>query len=109
MDRVSEHTGRISSAAAISLTLSDEALELLAEFTASLVLSRLTERHEYMSTEDVAAYLGCAKKRIDNLCSQGAIPFKKVGGRRLFRRSELDNWFEAQHGVSVESALMAAS
>ena len=43
-------------------------------------------------TSEVAEHLGCSPRRIDNLCSQGRIPYYKDGGLRIFIRQEIDAW-----------------
>jgi excisionase family DNA binding protein len=50
---------------------------------------------EYMTAEEAAEFLRCAKGRIHNLVSQRRIPHYKEGGRLLFERSRLIAWLES--------------
>jgi excisionase family DNA binding protein len=45
---------------------------------------------EWLSTEQAASYLGLSVGHLHNL--KGKVPSHKVGGRRRYRRSELDAW-----------------
>lgn len=49
-----------------------------------------------MKVPEVARYLGLAESTIRNKVSRGEIPYKKVGTQVRFRRSEIDEWVEAQ-------------
>lgn len=60
-----------------------------------------------MDTDGVAAYLGYGRKRIDNLCGQHRIPFRKEGARRIFVKQEIDEWVLGLEGTRVGDALLA--
>jgi excisionase family DNA binding protein len=92
----------------LSFLLPPEVADVLAQQVADIVMARLDDRPEYMTTEEVAAYLGWPKKRIDNLCAQFRIPFHKDGGRRIFVRQEIDNWVLHLPGPSVRDTLLIA-
>jgi excisionase family DNA binding protein len=56
-------------------------------------LERLAENgsaDEWFSSEQAASYLGISVGHLHNL--RGKVPSHKVGGRRRYRRSELDAW-----------------
>lgn len=73
----------------LALTLPPEALEVIAARAAELVLAQLGEcPDEWLSSEQAAAYLGISVGHLHNL--RGKVPSHKVGGRRRYRRSELD-------------------
>lgn len=93
---------------ALALALAPELTDALAEHVANIVLARLGDRPEYMSTEDVARYLHWPIKRIDNLCAQRRIPFHKDGGRRVFVRHEIDDWVRQLPGPTTHEALLMA-
>ena len=95
---------------ALSLQLSGDQLEHLIAAVSHVVIASLEDRPEYLTTEETAAYLGWPKKRIDNLCTQGRIPFRSngPGGTRTFVRQDIDQWYQQLHGVSVQEALLAA-
>jgi excisionase family DNA binding protein len=93
----------------ITLSLAPDVVQRIAEVAAQLVFDRIGDRPEYMTTMQVADYLGCPKKRIDNLCSQRRVPHHKDGGLRVFVRQEIDEWMRQVDGPTVQSALAATS
>lgn len=90
----------------LSIDLPEYVFETLVDQAAAKAAARLEPQRAYMTTEEVADYLHWPKKRIDNLCSAGTIPYRKVGGRRAFIRHEIDAWVDAQPGITVSGALM---
>lgn len=44
----------------------------------------------WLNTEGAAAYMACPVSRIRKLTMTGALPSYKEGGRRLYKRGELD-------------------
>jgi excisionase family DNA binding protein len=91
----------------LSFDLPYEILRGIAEEAARIVLERTNGHADAMTTKQVASYLCCPKKRIDNLCGADAIPYRMVGGRRAFNRQEIDAWYAQQPGVTLETALMS--
>lgn len=55
-----------------------------------------------MTTKDVGEYLSRSSGAIRNLVSRRVIPFRKVGGRLLFLRCEIDKWIDGSPGVRPE-------
>ena len=53
-------------------------------------------RDEWMTLEDVAAYLKLSRSKIYEMARQGAIPCSKLVGRWRFSRSEIDAWVRQQ-------------
>ena len=53
-----------------------------------------------MSRADVAHFLGVSVGAVDGYCreEEEALPFRKVGRRVLFWRSEVENWFGGRGG-----------
>jgi excisionase family DNA binding protein len=92
----------------LAIPLGADLVHTLAERAAEIVLAQMEDRPEYMGTEEIAAYLGWPKKRIDNLCCERRIPFHKDGGRRLFIRQEIDEWAKRLDGPRVTDALQMA-
>jgi excisionase family DNA binding protein len=85
----------------LALTLPPEALEAIAQRAAEIVLEQLaTEngRNDWLSSAEAAAYLGISVGHLHNL--RGEVPSHKVGGRRRYRRSELDD-YQANGGINV--------
>ncbi len=56
----------------------------------------------YLSTREAADYLRRTPASIRNLVLRRQIPFRKVGGRLLFIKEELDKWVQESEGTSVE-------
>jgi excisionase family DNA binding protein len=86
------------------LSLRPQDFNALVFRAAQLAAEFLGDRPDYMSTEGVAEYLHWPTSRIDNLCSQGRIPYYKDGGRRIFIRQEIDAWVKGLEGVTVQEA-----
>jgi excisionase family DNA binding protein len=96
-------------AVALSLLLTQGSVEHLVQLVARLVEQQLRDQPDYMNTEQVAAYLGWSRRRIDNLCSQGRIPYYKDGGLRIFIRQEIDAWVRGLNGIRLRDALVLAA
>ena len=50
---------------------------------------------EPLDVERAAHFLGLKKGTLYNMISRRAIPYHKVGRRVLFRRTELEAWFDS--------------
>ena len=50
----------------------------------------LREQSDWLSSAEAADYLGLSRGHLANL--RGQVPSHKVGGRRRYRRSELDDY-----------------
>ena len=59
-------------------------------------------KKEYLCTEECAAFIGRSSGAIRNLVLIKKIPFRKVGGRLIFLRSEIVTWIENSHGLTLE-------
>jgi len=53
-------------------------------------LRSLAEPEPWMTTEDVASYLGLSRVAVEQRARRGTLPGYKDGSRWLFRRDELD-------------------
>jgi hypothetical protein len=53
-------------------------------------------------TQDCAFYLGRSPGAIRNLVLRRKIPFRKVGGRLMFLKSEICEWIHESPGVRLE-------
>lgn len=81
--------------AQLSLDVSDEVIEAIAQRAADLLAERTSREPErWIGVEEAAAHLGCPRSRIYRLVSRRAIPYQKDGNRLLFRRSLLDEWVQ---------------
>jgi len=52
--------------------------------------------HEQMNERQTAAYLHMDARKVVKLASRGQIPCRKVGGRFVFCKADLDHWVETK-------------
>ncbi len=52
--------------------------------------------HEQMDDKQVAAYLHMDHREVLKLASRAQIPCRKVGGKLIFRKGDVDHWVENQ-------------
>ncbi len=57
---------------------------------------------EYLNTQQLSEYIKRSAAAVRNLVLRRKIPFKKVGGRLLFIRKEIDGWIQMSEGVSLD-------
>ena len=57
---------------------------------------------KYMGTEECGKLCDRSPGAVRNLVMRRKIPFRKVGGRLLFIRSEIERWIETSEGLSLE-------
>jgi excisionase family DNA binding protein len=75
----------------ISVELSEQDLERIAERAAALAAERLAPPPSpYLSIPEAAELLRCRRQRVDDLLSQRRLSRVKDGGRTLIRRAELE-------------------
>jgi DNA binding domain, excisionase family len=55
----------------------------------------MTEQPEYLTTREVAELLRMRERRVYDLAAAGEIPCRRVTGRLLFPRAEIDAWIGA--------------
>jgi len=53
-----------------------------------------------------AAFLGATQKAVYGQVERRTIPFRRLGGRIVFLRSELEAWLETLPGVTLDEARM---
>lgn len=59
--------------------------------------------HEQMTEPQVAAYLHLDVREVSKLASRGGIPCRKIRGKRVFVKSDVDHWVEQRmHTLSKE-------
>ena len=56
---------------------------------------------DYLNTAECGGFVGRSDGAIRNLVLRRAIPFRKVGGRLVFLRSEIKEWIERAPGLSL--------
>jgi excisionase family DNA binding protein len=75
----------------VNLELPDEVVEAIAQRAAEIVLERTEDpRDDWLDSKAAADYLGISVGHLHNL--KGTVPSHKVGGRRRYRRTELDDY-----------------
>lgn len=57
---------------------------------------------EIWNVDDVAAYLKRSPGAIRNLTLRRAIPYRKVAGRLVFIRDEIEKWIESAPGLRLK-------
>ena len=57
---------------------------------------------EIMNAGECGEYIGKTDGAIRNLTMRREIPFRKVAGRLVFLKSEIDEWIENSPGVRLE-------
>lgn len=72
----------------MQLALEPSDIEAIASRVADLIAAR--ETSPWLNTEGAAEYMACPVSRIRKLTSTEELPSYKEGGRRLYKRSELD-------------------
>jgi excisionase family DNA binding protein len=45
-----------------------------------------------VSVQALMEYLGCSRISVYRRCKGGELPFEKIGGRVMFRRSDIEKW-----------------
>ena len=84
----------------LTIELSPEQLERIAERAAELVLERQGDAANgwLRGADAIAEYIGCKRDRVYALSSAGRIPVHHDGSTLVARRSELDEWISAGGG-----------
>jgi len=58
---------------------------------------------EYLDVKALSHYIPRSPGAIRNLVLRKAIPFRKVGGRLMFIKGDIDRWIRLSPGLSLES------
>ena len=64
----------------------------------------MTEQPEYLTTREVADLLRMRERRVYDLAAAGEIPCRRVTGRLLFPRAEIDAWIGAPAPAAARPA-----
>lgn len=55
-----------------------------------------------ISVKTLMEYLGCSRISVYRRCKGGELAFVKIGGRVMFRRSEIEKWIARNtHGTAT--------
>jgi excisionase family DNA binding protein len=57
---------------------------------------------EYLTIFELSKYIKRSAGAIRNLVLRRKIPYRKVGGRLLFDKDEIDKWIKTSEGISLE-------
>lgn len=55
-----------------------------------------------LDVRTAAAFIGNSERSLRALIANGEIPYKKLRGRIVFRREELEKWVETLPGLSMK-------
>jgi excisionase family DNA binding protein len=69
-----------------------------------VAMSRRSFHGALLDVAGAAQFLGCSQKTIRSKVSRHVIPFKRLGSRIVFRRTELEQFVEDLPGVSLEES-----
>ena len=59
---------------------------------------------EYLTIDGVAELLGKKPKAMEKMVERHHVPFRKHGKRIIFKRTELEQFFDQLPGVTLEEA-----
>jgi hypothetical protein len=90
-----------NSAEPLTLALTDDLVEAIAERAAEIVTDRGAASDDgwLRSADRIAAYIDCPRSRVYALASARRIPVYHDGSALIARRSELDRWLRDGGGV----------
>jgi len=57
--------------------------------------------YEILNTFEVAKFLGRSPGAVRNLVMRRGIPYRKLAGRLIFLKHELEEWIESSEGVKI--------
>lgn len=57
-----------------------------------------------MDVRTATVFLGGTEKQLRGMVARRLIPWRRLGGRILFLRSELENWLLSLEGVTLDEA-----
>ena len=67
-------------------------------------MSRWTVNGTLLGVAEAAAYLGGSERSLRWHVSRGLIPFRRLGGRIVFKRSELETFVDDLPGITLAQA-----
>jgi hypothetical protein len=59
----------------------------------------------YLNANEVGLVLGRSPGAVRNLVLRRRIPYRKLAGRLLFLRDEIENWVETAPGLRIDEIL----
>ena len=67
-------------------------------------MKRRTFNGLLLGVSEGSALLGNLERSLRRFVARGIVPYRKLGSRIVFRRSELEQWIENLPGVSLKDA-----
>ena len=67
-------------------------------------MNRRTFNGLLLGVSETSALIGNTERSLRALVAAGMIPYRKLGGRVVFRRVEIEKWIETLEGVSLKDA-----
>ncbi len=71
--------------------------------------ARRTINGAYLGVPEASAFLGISERSLRWHADQKLIPFRRLGSRIVFRRAELNEFFDRLPGVSLNEARQNAN
>ena len=66
--------------------------------------TRRTVNGLLLGVPEASALIGNSERSVRALVATGVIPYRKLGGRVVFRRAELEKWIENLPGLTLKDA-----
>ncbi|NIO20908.1 MAG: helix-turn-helix domain-containing protein [Candidatus Aenigmarchaeota archaeon] len=57
---------------------------------------------EYLTVKQLGEMIGRSPSAVRNLCLRRRVPYRKVAGRLIFVRQEIEDWIDSAPGVRRE-------
>jgi len=67
-------------------------------------MKRRTVDGVLLGVPEASRLLGNSERSLRALIANGVVPFRRLAGRIVFRRSELEKWIENLPGVTLKDA-----
>ncbi len=62
-------------------------------------------KEQYLTITELSEYVKRSKPAIRMLVLRRALPFRKVAGRLLFSKEEIDQWIQMSKGIGIDEIL----
>lgn len=65
----------------------------------------MMNKEQYLTITELSEYVKRSKPAIRMLVLRRALPFRKVAGRLLFSKEEIDQWIQMSKGIGIDEIL----
>ena len=62
----------------------------------------MMNKEQYLTITELSEYVKRSKPAIRMLVLRRALPFRKVAGRLLFSKEEIDQWIQTSEGIGID-------